>query len=322
MPQPGKGATVPLDPESALLLHEILPRHGPQPGMTPDEMRAAATALAHRVQGDPPPVGPVRDHHAPTPAGQLPLRSYAPLPAADGKVPGLVVWLHGGGFTTGGLDTHDTLCRQLCAQSGQVIVSVDYRLAPEHRFPAAVEDSLSVLVWAADHAATLGARPGALAVGGSSAGGNLAAAVCLMARDRGGPAIRHQALVYPVVDATMRHDSYRRHATGYQLTSAAMAGYLANYMSPGLDPRTPRLSPLFAPTLVGLPPAHVVSAELDPLADEVAAYADRLEAAGLLLRHDRFDGAMHGFFGQAGVLAKARAAQAAVCSLLAVALAP
>lgn len=309
---------MPLEPESLRLLTDILPRHSPVAGMDPDEMRARALALARLVQGTPAPLAATRDHALRTDAAEIALRSYHPRADA---APGVFVWLHGGGFTTGGLETHDTLCRHLCAKSGQVVVSVDYRLAPEHRFPAAAEDSLAATIWAAGNAALLGARPGALAVGGSSAGGNLAAAVCLMARDRGGPRIAHQALIYPVVDATMSHPSWRTHATGYQLTSAMMATYLDHYIGPGTDRRDPLLSPLWAASLAGLPPAHVIEAELDPLADEVAAYAAALRAAGVPVEHEVYHGVMHGFFGQAGVLSRARAAQEAVCRRVATALA-
>jgi acetyl esterase len=190
-------------------------------------------------------------------------------------------------------------------------------LAPEHPFPAALNDSYAALAWVARSAEVIGMRLGALAVGGSSAGANLAAAACLMAREAGGPAIIRQVLVYPVLDAEMSHPSYLTCGNGYQLTAAMMAAYIDAYAPNGTDRTNPLLSPLHAPSLAGLPPAHIVVADCDPLHDEVCAYAVKLKRNGVAVIQSNFIGVMHGFFGQAGVLSQARVAQKAVCDDLA-----
>jgi acetyl esterase len=311
------GAADRLDDASRALL-AILAEHNPAPGMSVEAIRANAAALGRRVQGDPPPIADVTDVATLTPDGhRLAMRLYRPG-GCTGR--GVLVWLHGGGFTTGDLDTHDTLCRRLSAGAGTALLSVDYRLAPEHRFPAAVHDAAAALGWVAAEGRRLGLDGTRIAVGGSSAGGNLAAAAALHARDAGGPPIALQLLVYPVTDATASLPSHVECAEGYQLTAAMMRAYWAHYMPAGIDPRTPLLSPLWAPSLAGLPPACVVVAELDPLRDEVDAFAARLREAGVPVESRRWDGVMHGFFGQAGVLAKAREAQRFACAAVARAL--
>jgi acetyl esterase len=306
-----------LDDASRALL-AVLAEHNPAPGMSVAEIRANAAALGRRVQGAPPGIDDVRDlATARSDGGVLKLRLYRPAGPA-GR--GCLVWLHGGGFTTGDLDTHDTLCRRLAAGAGVPLLSVDYRLAPEHRFPAAVDDAAAALAWVAAEGTRFGIDVARIAVGGSSAGGNLAAAAVLRARDAGGPALRLQLLVYPVLDATMSRPSHRRHAVGYQLTTAMMRAYWAHYLPPGVDPRTPQLSPYWARSLDGSPPACVVLAELDPLRDEGHDYAARLHEAGVPVEAREWPGTMHGFFGQAGLLAKAREAQRFACDAVARAL--
>lgn len=300
-----------LDAESFALMRDIIPRHAPTPDMSPAEARAKALALARLLQGEPVPME-VEERAPEAAAGHaIPLRLYRP----SGTTGGWLLWIHGGGFTTGGLDTHDTLCRRLAHLSRQTVISVDYRLAPEHRYPAALDDCETILDWLFDEATGLGLDVGRGAIGGSSAGGNLAAALALRHRDKAGPRLRRQILVYPCVDATMAADSFARHAAGYQLTSAMMAQYLDYYCGPA-DRRDPFLSPLFALSLADLPPAEVILAELDPLVDEGAAYARRLREAGVATRTTLFDGVMHGFFAQAGALTKARAAQELACHAL------
>ena len=300
-----------LEAESLALMHDIIPRHTPTPDMSPGEARAMALALGRLLQGEPVPME-VEDWALTTASGHaIPVRLYRP----SGTTGGWLLWIHGGGFTTGGLDTHDTLCRRLAHLSGQTVISVDYRLAPEHRYPAALDDCETTLDWLCSEAEGLGLDMDRAAIGGSSAGGNLAAALVLRHRDKGGPRLRRQILVYPCVDATMASDSFVRHATGYQLTSAMMAQYLEYYCGTA-DRRDPFLSPLFAPSLADLPPAEVILAELDPLVDEGAAYARRLQEAGVLTRTTLVNGVMHGFFAQAGALTKARAAQELACQAL------
>jgi acetyl esterase len=207
----------------------------------------------------------------------------------------IVTYFHGGGFVIGDIDTHDGPCRVLCAATGAVVVSVDYRLAPEHRFPAALDDCVAATAWAAEHARDLGADPTRLGVAGDSAGGNLAAAVAIAARTAGGPAIRAQALVYPVVDFSTVHPSVKENGEGYLLTAAAMAWFCAQYLGDH-DSADPMASPLLA-DLADLPPAVVATAEFDPLRDEGRAYADALAGAGVAVHRLEFPGLIHGFMG-------------------------
>jgi acetyl esterase len=302
---------VPLDAESRALLDTTLAAERARPGMSAAELRAQALRLGRELQGEAPPIARVFDESIASCRGALKLRVYDPQTDAGA---GCLVWLHGGGFTTGGLDTHDTLCRRLAGLSAQVVVSVDYRLAPEHPFPAALDDSCAAIAWVAERSRRLGAASGRLAVGGSSAGGNLATSAALRLRDEGSPALALQALVYPALDATMSLSRRSAHAMGYQLTSAMMAGYWAHYLGVAGDARDPRLSPFFAANLDGVPPAYVLTAQFDPLVHEIEVYAERLRQAGALAGLARYDGVMHGFFGQAGRLSKARAAQAELCA--------
>ncbi|NEA22839.1 alpha/beta hydrolase [Actinomadura bangladeshensis] len=225
---------------------------------------------------------------------RLPVRIYWPHAPAPAPV---VVFFHGGGFTLCGLDTHDRPCRALAADTGAIVVSVDYRLAPEHRFPAAADDARTAVAWAHAHSAAFGGDPERLAVAGDSAGGALAAVACLDARDAAGPPIAFQLLIYPVTDAAQDTASYREHAEGGFLTAAAMRWYWKQYLpdlSHGLDHRA---SPLRAADLSRLPPACVITADCDPLRDEGEAYAARLSEAGVPVRAHRFPGTFHGFYG-------------------------
>lgn len=241
----------------------------------------------------------VEDRAVPGPAGDVPVRVYR---AVEGDGLPLLVWYHGGGWVIGDLDTADVTCRELAARAGCVLVSVDYRLAPEHRFPAAHDDCYAATVWAAAHAAELGADAGKLAVGGDSAGGNLAAVVSLRARDEGGPPIRFQLLVYPVTDRNFETPSYRDNADGYLLTRDGMIWFWDHYLGSDGDGAHPHASPLRAESLAGLPPAHVVTAEYDPLRDEGEAYAERLREAGVPVTLTRYPGQIHAFFGMHGIL--------------------
>jgi len=206
-----------------------------------------------------------------------------------------VVFFHGGGWVVGTLDTYDPLCRALAAATPAVVVSVDYRLAPEHRWPAAVEDAYAATLWASHNAAALGGAQHRLAVAGDSAGGNLAAVVALGARDLGGPAIAFQLLVYPVLDAAADTASWREYADGFYLTADGMRWYWDHYLG-GADGRAPDASPLRAAFVGGLPPALVIGAECDILRDEGEAYAARLAEAGIDARASRHAGVVHGFF--------------------------
>jgi acetyl esterase len=266
-------------------------------GRPPLERQSVAQARAYHVQdaavlnGDPVAVAAVADRTIPGPAGELPVRVYTP----EGQAPfPIVVFFHGGGWVVGTLDSYDPLCRALAAATPAVVVSVDYRLAPEHRWPAAAEDAYAATLWASRHAAELGGAQHRLAVAGDSAGGNLAAVVALGARDRGGPALAFQLLVNPVLDAAGDTASWRDYAEGYQLTAAGMRWYWEQYLGEA-DGLAPDASPPRAAFAGGLPSALVVGAECDILRDEGEAYAARLREAGVDARAIRVPGMVHGF---------------------------
>jgi acetyl esterase len=224
------------------------------------------------------------------------------------ETPGLpiLVYFHGGGWVLCNLDTHDETCRSLAKQASCIVVSVDYRLAPEHRFPAAVEDCHAATKWVAENARSLGGDASRLAIGGDSAGGNLTASVALLARERGGPSLAHQLMIYPVTDARFDTQSYRDNGEGMFLTTNAMRWFWEQYLPTPADGANPHASPLRAEDLRGLPPATVITAEMDPLRDEGEAYGRRLGEAGVPVEVRRYDGVIHGFFGMTLVLEKAR----------------
>jgi acetyl esterase len=228
-------------------------------------------------------------------------------PAGSGPFPALV-FFHGGGWVMGSVPGSDATCRSLANAAGCVIVSVEYRLAPEHKFPAAAEDCYAATRWAAENAGAIDVDPARIAVGGVSAGGNLAAVVPLMARDRGGPTLVHQLLVVPVIDRDFSTASYRQNAEGYGLGRDAMIWYWNHYLRGDEDARNPYAAPLQATDLSGLPPATVLTAEYDPLRDEGAAYAHRLRGAGVPVQHTCYDGMIHAFFSMASVITKGRQA--------------
>jgi acetyl esterase len=246
------------------------------------------------------------------------VRVYTP----EGSPPfPIVVFFHGGGWVVGTLDTYDPLCRALAAVTPAVVVSVDYRLAPEHRWPAAVEDAYAATEWASRNAAALGGAQHRLAVAGDSAGGNLAAVVALGARDRGGPAIGFQLLVYPVLDAAGDTASWREYADGYHLTADGMRWYWDHYLG-GADGAAPDASPLRAAFVGGLPPALVIGAEYDILRDEGEAYAARLAEAGVDASASRHAGVVHGFVRWRAVTGAAEDALQEAAAALRSALAP
>jgi acetyl esterase/lipase len=270
---------------------ELLSQNFPDLGGTCDDPEEARRMLREQPEIPLAPVelASVEDRAVPGPGGDVRVRVYTPV-AANRNV---VVYYHGGGWVIGDVDTHDRTTRRLARDTGATVVSVDYRCAPEHRFPAAADDAYAALVWAAEEY-----DPPKLAVAGDSAGGNLSAVVALMARDRGSPRIDHQLLVYPVTDCTFDTDSYRENGTGeFFLSETHMRWFWDQYLGPDGDGGDPYASPLRAEDLSGLPPATVVTAELDPLRDEGEAYAAALAAAGVPVEHHRADGMFHGFFG-------------------------
>jgi acetyl esterase len=295
---------MPLDPGLKLVLDQLAAVPGPQLHELPV---AQARAFFEQMQLPRPEVkiAEVEDRKLPGPGGAIPVRLYRP----EGRAPQpALVYFHGGGWVIGSLETHDGSCRDLANRIGCVVVSVDYRLAPENRYPAAAEDCYAATKWVAENAAALGVDARRIGIGGDSAGGNLTAAVALMARDRGGPALRHQLLIYPVTDADFTRASYRENAEGYLLTAKAMEWFWGHYVADPAQRHEPYAAPLRAKDLSGLPPAFVITAEYDPLRDEGEAYAKRLEQAGVPTRLQRYDGAIHGFFAMGILSAVARGA--------------
>ncbi|HXP03753.1 MAG TPA: alpha/beta hydrolase [Stellaceae bacterium] len=278
--------------------------------MTPAEARAQMEATAASRKAEPLPVARVETRTIPGPAGAMPVRIY--WPNAAGTRPA-IVYYHGGGHVIGSLDTHDLVARNLCGGAEAVVVSVDYRMGPEHRFPAAVEDSVAGLEWVHANAASLGADPDRLGVHGDSAGANLAAVVAIIARDKGGPKLRLQSLVYPVADFRMGSESYTKYATGCGvLTADAMRWFRDHYLRTMDDATDWRASPLLAPNLKGVAPAIVIAAECDVLHDEGAEYGDRLKQAGVPVERHEYAGMIHAFFGMMPAVDDAMNAQRAV----------
>jgi len=251
-----------------------------------------------------PEVGEVRELAASGPEGPIPLRLYRGLgTAANARLP-LLAYFHGGGWTIGDLDTHDIICRTLANNAHCALIAVDYRMGPEHKFPAAVQDCIAATRWMAAEAPALGVDAARIAVGGDSAGGNLAAVVAITLRDAGGPPLVFQALAYPATDQRMDSASHARFGEGYLLTRNNMLWFRDNY----LDPQNYddwRASPLRAADLARLPPAHIITAGYDPLLDEGRAYSDRLVAAGVPVLYECFEGMAHGFLTMGGVVAAA-----------------
>ena len=293
-----------LDPQVQAVLDKIRAAGSPEYWqMSPEGARDWHNRKAGILDVKPEPVWKVADLAIPGPAAEIPVRVYTPRETAQ-LLP-VLVWLHGGGHVVGCLDSYDALCRQLALQAECIVVSVEYRLAPEHKFPAAPEDCYAATLWVAENAAAIGVDARRLAVGGDSAGGNLAAAVSLMARDRKKPAIAFQMLIYPVTDHSYDTASYRDNADGYLLTKDSMVWFWDHYLRAAGDGAEPYASPLRAQDLKGLPPAMVVTTEFDPLRDEGEAYANRLKQAGVPVKLKRYDGLIHGFFMMTGFFPQA-----------------
>jgi acetyl esterase len=287
---------MPLDPLAQSVLDQLAASNMPALDSLPVAQARMLLEAMSSSQGEKIPLARVENRKIPGPAGEIPVRIYTP--EAQGPLP-ILVFYHGGGWVLGSLETHDDLCRVLARAVPALVVSVEYRLAPEHPFPAGLEDSYAALAWTAENAASIGGDPARIAVGGDSAGANLSAVVSLLARDRGGPRLAHQLLIYPATDlreVELRPDnvSLRENSKGYMLTKELMMWFSSHYIAP--DRRVePYASPMLAPDLAGLPPATVITAEFDPLRDEGEAYAARLREAGVAADVTRHAGMIHGF---------------------------
>ena len=273
-----------LDPQVRALLDRMAAEQTP-PERSIEQMRADYDAASQALAGPGEPVAQVGDRTIPGPGGEIPIRVYRP---SMQPMP-VLVWLHGGGWMVGSPDSHDALCRRLGNRAGCVVVSVHYRLAPEHPFPAALDDALAAVGWVADHADEIGGDASRLAVGGDSSGASIAASVARRRRD-----VQLQVLVYPATDAAMDTMSHERYATGYYLERGEMRSSWDSYLA-SADPADPDASPLRADDLAGVAPAFVLVAGFDPLRDEGVAYAGRLQAAGVPVELVEFEGQIHGF---------------------------
>jgi acetyl esterase len=290
-----------LHPEARALLELFDAQGGPRLDcLTPAEARIARAARGKFFDGDLKPLARIENIFIPGPAGHIPARLYA---QESGGVRPALVYFHGGGFVQCNLETHDAICRALASESDFIVVSIDYRLAPEHRFPAAVDDAHAATLWIAAHAASLGIDAQRISVGGDSAGGTLAAVTAIRCRNAGAPVLASQILLCPVTDlSSFDTDSYREFAEGYYLTRAGMRWFAGHYLASDDDAHHPEASPLLAEDFTGLAPALVIAAELDPLRDEAEAYAQRLQQAGVPVTLSRYPGMIHAFTSLRGAI--------------------
>ncbi len=290
---------------SATMALELIRAAGRPPAdqLSPAEARIGYLLARGALSPEPPAITQVRDLDAQGRNGAIPLRLYRD--GDDTAARGCLVYFHGGGWVIGDRDTHDVVCRQIAQRSRAVVISVDYRLGPEHKFPAAVEDAIDATIWVAKHAGELGVDAKRLAVGGDSAGGNLAAVVAIDSRDNAGPAIALQALVYPSTDMLGSTESHEVFGENYMLTRAMMTYFRAHYLRSEADKADWRASPMRAARHDGLPPALVITAGFDPLRDEGEAYARRLAEVGVPVTLRRFPGQIHGFLTMGRVIPEA-----------------
>ena len=282
--------------------------------LSPIDARAEIERTARAFADAPLPLAFVEQKQLPGPGGEISARFYRPF--RDALPRPLVVYYHGGGWVVGNLDTHDGACRFLALHAGVNVLSIDYRLAPEHPFPAAVEDALAAFRWAAEHASALLSDATRIAVGGDSAGGNLAAVVAQECAHAGGAKPAFQLLIYPVTDLSTKHESYRLFRDGFFLTEKQMDWYRDHYLADAAAARDPRVSPLLAEDLRGLPPAYVATSGFDPLRDEGEHYAKRLEAAGVPVTLRRHAGLIHGFVNATSIGTTSAAAMQEICAAL------
>ena len=301
---------VTLDPDAAAVFKAFQEAGRPAyETLTAPQAREFYLAARVVTNPEPPELKSVAPLSIPAPHGSIPARIYTPktLRLAGGLAPCLV-FFHGGGWVIGDLDSHDVACRKLADEGELIVISVDYRLAPEHKFPAAVDDAITSTKWISDNAGKLGIDASRLMVGGDSAGGNLAAVVAIAARDGNGPAIAGQVLIYPATESARTHPSHREPETSILLTHSVTKWFYEQYLGSATDVHDWRASPARAKTLIGLPPAYVLTAGADPLRDEGDEYAKRLEQAGVPVTYRHFPGQFHGFFTMGKLLQQANVA--------------
>ncbi|GAB2887477.1 alpha/beta hydrolase [Uliginosibacterium flavum] len=303
---------MPLAPRAAVLLDMLHRIDAPRLHELPVEVaRRSFYKLMYAYREEPEAVASAVDieisrrEHA---GGALPARLYRPAGTSPETVLPVMLWLHGGGWVLGDLESYDPWCRALANACGIAVLALDYRLAPEHQFPAGVDDAWFALKWLASAAAGLQLDAAQVTVGGDSAGGTLAAVLCLMARDAGGPAIAQQLLIYPATDLLTEFGSARQYGAGHFLERETMLWFQHNYFARELEKHDWRASPMLAASHAGLPPALVITAECDPLADDGAAYAAKLVASGVAARHLQFEGMVHGFVTMFKLFVEARMA--------------
>jgi acetyl esterase len=299
-----------LDPDAAAVYNAFQEAgRPPYETLTAPEAREYYSQARFATNPEPPALERVEPLSIPAPHGTIPARIYTPkkLRKNTGLGPALV-FFHGGGWVIGDLETHDVACRKLADEGELIVISVDYRLAPEHKFPAAVDDAIAATRWVSANAVKLGIDAARVSVGGDSAGGNLAAVVAIAARDGNGPAIAGQVLIYPAVDLTMTHPSHSEPETSLLLTHSVIRWFCDHYLNGAADVHDWRASPVRAPTLTGLPPAYVLTAGADPLRDEGDEYAARLKQAGVSVTYKHFPGQFHGFFTMGKLLQQANVA--------------
>jgi acetyl esterase len=306
---------MPLHPQAEAFLRQVRSLNIPPiDQLSIENVRAMAVPLPGPLE----PIAKSQDRTIPGSDGnEIPVRIYWPQGWTPESAPKtVVVYFHGGGWVIGTLDLYDSSCHALANRADCVFVSVDYRMAPENQFPCAVDDCHEATQWVSDHASELGIDKDRIAVAGDSAGGNLAAGVCLMARDRGTVNIAHQVLIYPITDDNFETPSYRDNAEDYFLTRHSMMWFWDQYVPDQSARDNPYVSPLKAESLADLPPAYLMTAEFDPLRDEAEAYATLLKEAGVVVDFERYDGMIHGFFRRVDLYDQARIAQEKVASVI------
>jgi len=305
-----------LDPD-AVFVYKAFQEAGRPPYETEGHLKAREMYMAARIVSnpEPPELESATPLSIPASHGTIPARIYTPttLRKTNGLAPCLVFY-HGGGWVIGDLDSHDVVCRKLAHEGELIVISIDYRLAPEHKFPAAVDDAITAVKWVASNAKDLDIDAGRLMVGGDSAGGNLAAVVALAARDGNGPKIAGQVLIYPATDFAMKHPSHSEPETSILLTHSVIKWFCNHYLSAPADIDNWQASPARAKTLAGLPPAYVLTAGGDPLRDEGDEYAGRLKEAGVPVTYKHFPGQFHGFFTMGKLLPQANVAATDIAS--------